>query len=182
MLATWDIDIAANKFAKLNLTLGGAYGGESILTQPSVTKMRAVSPAIKGATISIFSNAYQLLTAKITGGQTLAHRTNVAETNGMGGSDLTDRKIKVALKFYADPAITNIAKHPAQITRAATSSAFSIAWGTIGLTSPAFVISGSAMQFTKPKLSDEGGIITFDVDGQLNANDITLSVTRTKPS
>lgn len=182
LIATWDIDIAANKYAKLNLTLGGAYGGESILTQPAVTKMRAVSPAIKGATISIFSNAFQLLTAKITGTQTLAHRENLAETNGMGGSDITDRKIKVALKFYADPAITNIANHPAQIARAGTSAAFSINWGASSLTTPTFSIAGGAMQFTKPKLSDEGGVITFDVEGQFNANDITLFVTRIKPS
>lgn len=179
LLGNFEIDISANKYMILTIPIvGGAFGGESLATQPTVTKMRAKHPSLKGTNIiDIFDGHYQLLTAKISGNQPGLGRLNPNEINGMGSSEITDRKISVSLKFYADHVLDDIDTHPIAIARGETEGAFSLTLGGSGAVQ--IVVSSSRLQFNKPKTSEEGGIITFDVEGQLNANDLTILGTRT---
>jgi hypothetical protein len=174
LLSGWTLDIAANKSATINFNASGAWGGESVSTQPTVTKIRSIKPAFMGASISVFGEAFKLLSATFDSKQSFAQHLDVTSPNGIGATEILDRKIGVKIKFYADPVLSDLSKHPAAFFRAAAEGPLSLSFGI----NQKITISSTRFQITKPLIGNEGGIYTFDCDGQLNGNDIVISVTR----
>ena len=184
-LADFDIDIAVNKHATATLKVSGAAISEqdtasgtyfkttdapSALTYP---REAALAPAFKAGTISIGGQTYNVISSKITGNQPIVTYTDCSEPNGVGMSEMADRKIKTTFKVYADPAADTIADHPMVALRTNIVDALTLQWGA-GLSKIGF--ASASHKLTKVAPSDEGGAMTWDIEGECIGNDLTITV------
>ena len=170
-ISDWKITLTANKAPEISFPLVGACYGAADATQPSVTKSRVPSYALKGATISISgSTTYRLISGEITGNQSPQNTSDPSQANGMGVSKTTDRKIKFTAKVYQDTIAVN---DPKSKVNSASPGLIQFKWGT----APALInIQGSYAQITKSQRGEQNGITTWDIEGQFNRNDFKIEI------
>jgi hypothetical protein len=170
--ADWKLSLDAGKAPKMQYTGKGAYYGVATdSTQPTnVTKARVSATAFKSATVTVNGNSYKLISAEISGNQAVAVTSDPSEAGGIGGSEITSRKVKFTAKCYATKAGT---LDPMTAIDNSTQGALTFLWGT---GKNAISISGNYAQITKCKSSDENGVITWDLEGQCNRNDFTITI------
>jgi hypothetical protein len=172
----WKITMPANKVPIIEITMTGAFHGETDATQPAATDLAAAKArenpyALKGAVISVFGNvSYRVLSFDFEGGEQIANRDDISESNGCGKTDTTDRKIKFSIKCYAEAKATI---DPLASLKASTEAAISVAFG---LSTKKITISGTYAQITSRTRAEENGITTFDIKGQFNRNNFSIRI------
>ena len=170
-VADWKITLSANKVPEISFPLVGAFYGESAGTQPSVSKARVSATALKGATIVIIgSSTYRFISGDISGNQAPQNTTDPSQSNGMGVSKITDRKIKSTAKVYADTIATN---DPKTALRNSTEGAIQFQWGS---GASKINIGGTYAQITKCERADQNGITTYDLELQWNRNNFKIEL------
>lgn len=169
LVGDWKITISANKAPEISYTVDGAFYGQTIGTQPSVTKGRVSATAFKNATIQIGGvSTYQLISADISGNQAPQLTEDPSQANGCGYATITDRKIKFTAKVY-----TTTVEDPKTALRNQTEGAIKFQWGA---TTSIIRIGGTYSQITKCVGADQNGIKTWDLEGQWNRNDFKIQI------
>ena len=169
LVGDFKITLSANKAPEMSIPLEGAFYGETNGTQPSVTKPRVSASALKGATIVLVGDStYQFISGDISGNQAPQTTEDPSQSNGMGLSKVTDRKIKGTAKFYC-----TTSQDPKAALRASTLGAMQFKWGS---SAAAINIGGSYAQFTKVTHSEQNGIHTYDTEIQWNRNDFGIDI------
>ena len=163
----------ANKVPTIDFALDGAFYSEIDSTQPDVTssKVRENPFAFKGATVVVLgSSLYNVKSFEFDSGETVVNRDNASQTGGAGQSDVTDRKIKVSLKCYAEKHATI---DPLTALQNDSEGVLSLTWGS---GTKAIRLAGTYFQITERKKGDENGITAFDIKGQLNQNNFVVGI------
>jgi hypothetical protein len=169
---TISFDFSGDGIAKLDLSGVGKHGGDvSDATQPTVNKNRTSVPSLTGVTMQINgSSDYECTSLTINGNQTVEPRVNPADSSGVGGTEVTERKIKFTATVYCD---TKATIDPMNSFLNSTTGALKIHWGT----SDEIKIDANYAQFTKaPTRSDNNGITTYELEGLLERNDFVMRI------
>jgi hypothetical protein len=166
---SFKISLEAGKPARLEITGPCAYNGLSTGTVPTVTRNRSHIPAVLGATVSINGSAYKFISAEFDANQSAELDVDASASNGCGQGNITERAIKWSAKVYADSQST---LDPIAAIRASTEAATSFSWGS----GAEVKIDAAYTQITDCKKSDQNGVTTWDLNGQCNRNDFSLSI------
>ena len=86
---------------------------------------------------------------------------------------MTGRAIKTSFKIYAETAIAVLANHPMELWRTSAIAALQLTWGSAAGT---ISVLAASHQITKVTESDEGGSLSFDVEGLIVGNQIAITV------
>ena len=184
LLADCEIDIAVNKYAKATFKLTGAalseqdvatatpFGSGNSPVTMAYPMDASKAPSFKSATILLAGVAHNVISAKFTIGGAISSYTDVAEPNGVGISEATDRKITTSFKIYADPAADDYTTHPRKNLREGSVDTLNVTFGSKNAKQS--YMSGNH-KIKKVSESDEGGAATFDVEGEFLMNDFTLT-------
>lgn len=168
----WKISAEMGKAAQFNLTggKGAAVALPSAGTQPTVTKVEGVTPAVSQLTKSIIGEeSYVPLNFSFEGGEVVEQRFDGSEF-GYGECDITDRKIKWSAQVYADsPDVLD----PMTAMRAASSGVLSFNWGRVG---EKMEISSQAAQIIDIKENYAGNIPVWDISGICIDNDLLITI------
>lgn len=167
---TFKISGESGKIGKIEFGLKGAFDGLTTGSAPTCTKIRNVVPAIIGGTCLITNIAYKVISFEIDGGQEVDTDIDMTDTTGCGQSVVTNRKIKWTAKVYADS--VNTLTNPVTAINTPLEDVITIYWGA----SSDVKIDMTYAQITDCKRSDQNGITTWDLAGQCNRNDFTLSI------
>jgi hypothetical protein len=140
-------------------------------TQPTITRDSVACPPLRGATISIMgSSAYVPLYFELDFSQDVQTTLNPAVTGALSLSVLTKRAMKWVCRVYKElPATAD----PIASLLAGTTAAFSIAWNSD------FTVAITAGQITKVVESDQNGIETYELSGEVINNGATITVDTT---
>jgi len=164
-------DFAGDTIGKVEFTGVGRDGGAPAnATQPAVEKNRTAVTPLRTATLTINGDSdYRCLNLEIDFNQDIEASTLPSDSTGVGKSYVTTRKAKFTCKVYRD--VTGTTDAPAAL-RALTSGTLNLTYGS----SSNIVIQCGYSQLTKVMPSDENGVQTYDIEGQLNRNDFKIGV------
>ncbi len=165
-------DFSGDSYGKCELNgVGQEVAAPIVGSQPTVTKDDSVVNALLGVTCTINGDAdYEPLSLEIDFGQEVENKTLASDTTGCGGSVVTKRKIKFTTKVYrAIPATVD----PIAALYAATEGTLNLAYGAADL----IKIECNNAQITSVKKDEDAGIETYTIEGQINQNDLTISIT-----
>jgi hypothetical protein len=170
--ADWKIIFAANKYPTIEFSASGNFAAQTESeSQPTVTKSRQTPYAFKGATISVLGKTLKIINGEIGGKQKESNRVDPSESNGMGTNEITDRKIYWKVKTYAALGTTMFTALETQVE-----GATSFQWGPTG---KVIKVSAAYGQNTKITKGEENGVTTWEIEGQCNRNDLTISINPT---
>jgi hypothetical protein len=168
--STAKITFKGNEYPQIEFTPQGVNGTQTEgVTIPGYTKARVSPFAFKGATVTINGASLPPISGEIDFGQPNTTRLDPTQTSGLGTTETTDRKIAFKAKVYAALG-TNIYLN----LRDGTEAALLFSWG------PTYRViqidCGSYAQITKVTPGDENGIKTWDIEGQVNRNALTIKI------
>ena len=165
------LDFAGESIGKIEFTGVGRYGGApTTATQPSVTKNRTAVPPLRSVTMEINGDSnYRCLNLEIDFNQDVDATTLPSDVSGVGKSEITTRKVKFTAKCYREITAT---VDPESAMFALTEGAINVSWY---ISNEIQILSGYS-QITKVSPSEENGVQTWDIEGQLNRNDFIIRV------
>lgn len=165
----WKITGETGKPVTAEFQGNGAFDSYDSGAMPTVSKSRAVIPALLNATILINGFAYKLISFDIDGGQSHDLTVDPSAENACGQNVLTDRAIILnAAVYMQDVAVVN----PVSALTAESEAAVEIYWGSAN----DIKIDATYSQIREAKRGDQNGVKKWDLTLQLNRNDFTLSV------
>jgi len=166
---TINMDFSGDVISKIELTGMGRYdGAPSNATQPSVSRNRTAVPALTGCTMQIGGDSdYRVLSLTITGNQPTEATVLPTHASGVGINEITDTELKISCKAYRE--ITTTADPEASLYNL-TTGALRVWWDADNDVK----IDGGYMQIIDVKPSDENGVETWDIEGILQRNDLTI--------
>ena len=165
-------DFSGDSYGKCELNgVGLEVAAPIVGTQPTVTKDNSVVNALLGVTCSINGDSdYEPLSLEIDFGQEVENKTLASDATGCGESAITKRKIKFTTKVYRQiPATTD----PIAALYATTEGVLNLAYGA----SDIMKVECNNAQITSVKKDEDAGIETYTIEGQINQNDLTISIT-----
>uniref|UniRef100_A0A6M3MDG2 Tail protein n=1 Tax=viral metagenome TaxID=1070528 RepID=A0A6M3MDG2_9ZZZZ len=164
-------DFAGDTIGRVEFTgVGRDTGAPVNATQPAVEKNRTAVTPLRSATLTINGDAdYRCLNLEIDFNQEVEASTLPSDSTGVGKSYVTTRKAKFTYKVYRD--VTGTTDPPADLL-ALTSGTLSLVYGG---SNNIRVVCGYS-QITKVAPSEENGVQTYDIEGQLNRNDFKIGV------
>lgn len=164
-------DFAGDSIGRVEFSGVGQYGGAPAnATQPAVEKNRTAVTPLRSATIVINGDSdYRCLNLEIDFGQTIEASLLPSDSTLVGKTYVNTRKAKFTCKVYRD--VTGTTNPPADLL-ALTSGALSLVYGA---SNNIRVVCGYS-QVTKVTPSEENGIQTYDIEGQLNRNDFKIGI------
>lgn len=165
-------DFGGDCYAKMELTGNGLeIEPPSNSSQPTVVKDGSVIPSLKNvATFTLNgSSSYRVLTLDIDFGQEIAVSVLPSVISGCGKAHVTNRKITWSAKVYreltttVDPIVDQYASNP---------GALSLVYGA----SNGIDLSCPSVTVRKVANSEENGIESWDLEGQVLNNDLLLKI------
>ena len=164
-------DFAGDTIGKVEFTgVGRDIEAPSNATQPAVEKNRTAVTPLRSATLTINGDSdYRCLNLEIDFNQDVEASTLPSDSTGVGKAHVTTRKAKFTCKVYRD--VTGTTDAPAALL-ALTSGALNLTYGA----SSNIVVACGYSQITKVTPSEENGVQTYDIEGQLNRNDFSIGV------
>lgn len=165
------------KPAVMECTTGMSFVGiPASATQPTITKVRTLPPALIAGTLTFAGvSTYKILSFEFDPGQGMQMSKDPADTYGTGVSVLTERAIKWKAKVYRDVVATlGTGLDPYSLMLGKTITAMSIACGA----APQKVTFASTYtQITDVDHDDDNGIETWTLSGLCERNDFTVTLT-----
>lgn len=147
--------------------VGCVSGVPAAGTQPTCTKNTSVQYSVEGATCTVLGTTYKLIKCNFDGGNVLEQRLDPTATYGYGATKLTKRKIKFGCTFYTDIGLAE----PLTALLAGTETTLSVQWGTKTIT-----LATTKAQITGRKIADNNSLEVFEITGQCNTNDFTITI------
>lgn len=139
-------------------------------TQPSVTPMTTLQAALRNATLTIFGNTSLIpISIEFDSGESFNLLKSPATASGLAMNVLADRKAKITVKFYKEPAAT-FDVYTAFLTQ--STSAISVAWGAAP---QKFTFSFPTVQMNAPKVDEQNGVETYTVEGVIIDNSMSIA-------
>jgi len=163
------LSLEAGKIGTLEFNGMGAFSDFTTGTFPTVSRNRTLIPAVLSATVTINGSSYKFIIVEIDFGQESDNDIDASETYGVGQSNITDRKFKFNAKVYADLQTT---LDPIAALQGASEGSLVFNYGS----TPEIKIASSYSQITAVAASDQNGKTTWDLSGQLNRNDLRISI------
>jgi hypothetical protein len=164
-------DFAGDTIGKVEFTgMGRDVGAPANATQPAAEKNRTAVTPLRTATLTINGDSdYRCLNLEIDFNQDIDASTLHSDGTGVGKAYVTTRKAKFTCKVYRD--VTTTTDPPADLL-ALTSGALNLTYGA----DDNIVVQCGYSQITKVTPSEENGVQTYDLEGQLNRNDFKIGV------
>jgi hypothetical protein len=141
-------------------------------TQPTITKSAAQPAALRGVTLSILGDSdYVPCSLEFDEGGKEESTLLPSATGGRGETLKVDRKYNWKMKCYRDTNVTPMT----QISTGSTGS-ISMSWGN---TPNKITITINNCQIKKVGTADQNSIETYEIDGSVNYNDVTIELDTT---
>jgi hypothetical protein len=154
---------------KASLTFGGVA---ALATQPLVTKMRTIPAALLGCSLMTINGSagYRMISCEIDPKQEAKLTVNPGDTYGNGLSVIVGRKLDWKAKVYKDlPATVD----PETALLARTEGALTMSFGVVP---QKVTFSATYSNINDIKHSNQNGVETWDISGQLVRNDFTITL------
>jgi hypothetical protein len=161
--------------ATIDFTGKGLFvGAPEVASQPTVSRVSNLCPALRGATITIMGDTdYVPISFELDDANGVTSTISPAATSGKGAALIDGHKIGWKCKVYKDlPATID----PIAGWLASTDAAISIMWGTAP---NKFTLATTDSIITDVKSSDQNGIETWDITGIAKFNGVSLVVDTT---
>lgn len=175
------ITLEAGKRGTLSVTGKGKYvSPPARATQPSVGGMREreVAPPILSATVSINGQSYSFVKAEVTFGQSIENNVDATDTYGGGDTEITERNIEWSATVYMK-ANTSLIPHTNLFAN--TTGSLDFQWGT-KYGAPDLQLYSPYATITDVKRSENNGVMTWELKGVIERNDIELRIFRSTTS
>ncbi len=171
ILPKWTFE--TGKPVKMDCKMALTFGGVAVLaTQPLVTKMRTLPAALVGCSLMTINGSagYRMISGEIDPKQEAKLTVNPGDTYGNGLSIVVGRKLDWKAKVYKDlPATVD----PETALTGRGEGSLTIVFGTV----PQKVgFSATYSNINDIKHSNQNGVETWDISGQLVRNDFTITL------
>lgn len=173
MMGAWSISGDINKKCVLTVDAKGTLVSiPTTVTAPSFTVNGSATPAILPVTKTVFGSTtlYSPLKFSFTSNNVIEQRIN-GTGFGYGTSELTDRKIQFSVTLYSE--LVSVCD-PYTSMRNNTVSELSFEFG--GVTGRKIKLIGLYANIKDIKESAEGNIRTWEISGDMTANDFSIIV------